>query len=740
MESLEPRRLLHAALDLHVNFQPAGAPVPAGYFADTGAVFGDRGNGFTYGWNQRNTIATRDRNSSASPDQRYDTLTHTMDYGIRTWEVALPNGAYSVHIVSGDPSFFDSIMKFDAEGTLVLSATQTKTNKWVEATATVNVSDGRLTISNAAGAKGNKLSFIDISTVETGGGTFQAKVNFQPAGAPVPAGYLADTGAVFGDRGNGFSYGWNLSNTIATRDRNSPLSPDQRYDTLTHTMDYGVRTWELAVPDGQYTVHIVSGDPSFFDSIMKFKAESTLQLNATQTRTNKWVEATATVNVTDGRLTISNAAGAKGNKISFIEVSAGAALPVINIAAPDANASESGPVSRPFIISRSGETDSALTVRFNVSGSATAGLDYSALGTSVTIPAGASSVSLNVSPIDDALVEGPETVRVALAPDSAYALGAEVSSTIDIADDDAAAGTKITWTSARSSPIARSEAMTVAVDGKMYVFGGYVDTTFTPTRRVDVFDPAAPSGGSWTRLSDSDMPIALTHAGIALRGRDVIIAGGYPAKSTGGQTFASSAVLQYNLDTHQWSNLPSLPSARGGGALVNVNGTLHFFGGADASRLDRAEHWSLSPGAASWVAKASLLTTRNHLGAVALDGKIYAVGGQKNQDAKEIPQSALEVYNPATNQWTALRSLPFGRSHIAAATMIAGGRIVTIGGETTFNTSVNNVSSYDPGTNTWSELTPLPIKMSSGVAGLIDGVFYYATGRLTTGTFKGVIS
>lgn len=33
-------------------------------------------------------------------------------------------------------------------------------------------------------------------------------INFQPASALVPAGYLPDTSQVFGDRGNGHSYGW----------------------------------------------------------------------------------------------------------------------------------------------------------------------------------------------------------------------------------------------------------------------------------------------------------------------------------------------------------------------------------------------------------------------------------------------------------------------------------------------------------------------------------------------------
>src|SRR5262245_26746195 len=83
-------------------------------------------------------------------------------------------------------------------------------------------------------------------------------INFQPANAEVPTGYLVDSGAVFGDRGNGFSYGWSADNTDGMVDRDSDLSPDQRFDTFA-TMPRDLR-WEIAVPNGTYTVLIVAGD------------------------------------------------------------------------------------------------------------------------------------------------------------------------------------------------------------------------------------------------------------------------------------------------------------------------------------------------------------------------------------------------------------------------------------------------------------------------------------------------
>lgn len=150
---------------IRINFQPASAPVPAGYLPDGGLVFGSRGNGQTYGWNSTNTAQTRDRNSSRSPDQAYDTLIHMQATANPTaaWEIALPNGTYSVRLVAGDPSNFDSVYRIAAEGVVIVNGTPTTTTRWLEGTATVTVTDGRLTLTSASGSSNNKACFVEIT-------------------------------------------------------------------------------------------------------------------------------------------------------------------------------------------------------------------------------------------------------------------------------------------------------------------------------------------------------------------------------------------------------------------------------------------------------------------------------------------------------------------------------------------------------------------------------------------------
>jgi hypothetical protein len=154
------------AIEAHINFQPAAAPIHAGYLVDSGKKFANRGNGFSYGWNDSNAYAI-DRNLPASLDQRYDTFNYMQkaDNPKARWHIAVPNGSYQVRVVAGDPKGIGSIYKIAVEGVLAVDMTPNASAHWAEATVTVAVSDGKLTISSAAGAKNNKLCFVDIVQV-----------------------------------------------------------------------------------------------------------------------------------------------------------------------------------------------------------------------------------------------------------------------------------------------------------------------------------------------------------------------------------------------------------------------------------------------------------------------------------------------------------------------------------------------------------------------------------------------
>ncbi len=85
-----------------------------------------------------------------------------------------------------------------------------------------------------------------------------------------------------------------------------------------------------------------------------------------------------------------------------------------------------------------------LVVRYAVSSSstATASSDYEALGSSVNIPAGATSADIPVIVIDDFLREGSESVIVDILEGAIYGFGSPTTATVFIVDDDVRATRK----------------------------------------------------------------------------------------------------------------------------------------------------------------------------------------------------------------------------------------------------------------------------------------------------------
>nr|WP_221375287.1 Ig-like domain-containing protein [Actinoplanes polyasparticus] len=160
-----------------------------------------------------------------------------------------------------------------------------------------------------------------------------AKVNFQPAGSVVPAGYAADSGAGFAAaRG----YGWVQRGTGApldltrnTRDR-ARAGIDARLNTVVH-LQYGdvggtsgVLTegaWEHSVANGTYQVTVSAGDQPAYDSRHTVRAEGVTAIDGfVSTAAAEFRSATVTVTVGDGRLTL-DAAGGVNTKLNYVEIS-----------------------------------------------------------------------------------------------------------------------------------------------------------------------------------------------------------------------------------------------------------------------------------------------------------------------------------------------------------------------------------------------------------------------------------
>ena len=129
--------------------------------------------------------------------------------------------------------------------------------------------------------------------------------------------------------------------------------------------------------------------------------------------------------------------------------------PFVSIEATDPDAAEEGTDPGQFIVSRTGSTADELVVYYTVSAAtgmgsnAIADSDYTGLPGYLSIPAGSSNATIDVTPIDDILAESPEQVQIVLSYHIQYwADSAAASGTVTIADNEPSVGIEATDASA----------------------------------------------------------------------------------------------------------------------------------------------------------------------------------------------------------------------------------------------------------------------------------------------------
>jgi N-acetylneuraminic acid mutarotase len=282
------------------------------------------------------------------------------------------------------------------------------------------------------------------------------------------------------------------------------------------------------------------------------------------------------------------------------------------------------------------------------------------------------------------------------------------------------------WQEAAPLPLPLFESQGAAVGDKLYLFGGFFNEAVQATRSVFAYDPAT---NTWSPRAE--MPVAVTHAGVAVDGSTAWVVGGLVGDYNGGVNPTTSDVWKYDTVADTWSAGPALPAAGGAGGLALENRRLHYFGGLGPDgQSDSGRHWVLDLDEASpqWRPAAAIPVARNHFGTAVVDGRIYAIGGQHGRDETGNNLRDVHVYNPANNRWHAAARLPAPMSHFHPSTAVVDGKILIAGGVTNGRTPLADVLQYDPATNRWSASDPLPAPRKAPVMIVLGGSVYVVAG------------
>lgn len=111
-------------------------------------------------------------------------------------------------------------------------------------------------------------------------------------------------------------------------------------------------------------------------------------------------------------------------------------VPTASISVSPASVIEDSGNSLVYTVTLDQPAFSAISINFNVGGTASSGSDYAAVSSPLSIAAGATTGTVTVTPTADNSVEANETVILTLAAGAGYILGSPASATGTIIDDD----------------------------------------------------------------------------------------------------------------------------------------------------------------------------------------------------------------------------------------------------------------------------------------------------------------
>jgi N-acetylneuraminic acid mutarotase len=244
------------------------------------------------------------------------------------------------------------------------------------------------------------------------------------------------------------------------------------------------------------------------------------------------------------------------------------------------------------------------------------------------------------------------------------------------------------WTKKSPMPRPAHHAALAAVNGKIYAFGGFVAPTNTPIPLGAAWEPIA-DAYEFNPATDSWKPIA------PLPGKR----GSAIAAEVGGKIYVI------------------------GGATTMEGSKDPFFTAFGPAKV-LATNDVYDPATNTWESRNPMSVPRNHAFSGVVNGKIYVIGGRTGHGfiLSATNTDVVEAYDPASNTWSMPKErMPTARSGGASGS--DGRRIYVAGGEVTTTELVGAfraVEAYDPATNSWMTLPSMPMPRH-GVAGAVIG-------------------
>lgn len=232
-----------------------------------------------------------------------------------------------------------------------------------------------------------------------------------------------------------------------------------------------------------------------------------------------------------------------------------------------------------------------------------------------------------------------------------------------------ATGANAHWTGKAALPAPRTRLAVTAFVGKVYAIGGAVNGV--PVATASVYDP---NTDTWTELPPLPQPRADLAATVA-NGK-IYAVGGTADTADADKAKGLATVFVYDPATRQWTDGPAMPTPRSALAVATIGNTLYALGGQDSgASLKTVEGLNANAQANTWAALPPMPDPRRNLAAVGVgDRTLYAIGGVGVAEST----TTVQTFVLAQGKWAHGTELAVGRSGLGATAI--DGKIYEIGG------------------------------------------------------------
>jgi N-acetylneuraminic acid mutarotase len=253
--------------------------------------------------------------------------------------------------------------------------------------------------------------------------------------------------------------------------------------------------------------------------------------------------------------------------------------------------------------------------------------------------------------------------------------------------------------------------------GQVLVAGGQASNG-SPISSVEIYTPQGAGGNQWSPAKDL-LTARYNHTATLLQNGQVLVVGGWDSPSS----VLDSAEL-YNPATNTWSYATAPATKRAGHTATLLNdGRVFIFGGVSGIGTGvppavGAEIYD--PAKNTWVTLSGVNTLTDHTATLLQNDNVLICGGVGSGG----PTWNCEIYDPTNNQWTPAAHLLGEVHYIHTATLLENGDVLVAGGWGDPSCSGNPCATpstidYNPASNAWTGVQSLNYGRAAHTATLL---------------------